>query len=87
MLLEQKQYKQSIGYFEQATKINPGHAAAHNNWGIALANIDRIDQPIEHFEIAVRLQPDNPSYQHNLSRAQALRQKKKEIDEKGSIDG
>jgi hypothetical protein len=35
--------------------------------------VGSIDKAIEHFEIAVRLAPENPMYGKNLSRAQEMK--------------
>jgi hypothetical protein len=76
-LLGQNRLEESIEYFEQVIKINPNHAPAHNNMGIALARIGQFDRAIEHFKIALRLRPDNQPYMQNLSRAEALKEKEK----------
>ena len=76
-LLGQNRLEESIEYFEQAIKINPNQASAHNNLGIALARLGQLDRAIEHFKIAIRLRPDNPPYRQNLSRAEALKEKQK----------
>jgi hypothetical protein len=76
-LLKQDRLEESIGYFEQALKINPNYAPAHNNLGIVLARLGRLDQAIQHFKEAIRIRSDNPSYRQNLSRAESLKEKEK----------
>jgi MFS family permease len=76
-LLGQDRLAESIENFEQVLKMDPNHAPTHNNMGIALARLGQIDRAIEHFKIAIRLRPDNQSYQQNLSRAEGLKEKEK----------
>jgi hypothetical protein len=74
-LLSQNRLEESLKYFEQALKIDPNHVSSHNNMGITLARLGKLDRAIEHFKIAIRLRPDNQTYRQNLARAEALKKK------------
>jgi Flp pilus assembly protein TadD len=41
----------------------------HTNLAIALQDLGRFDEAIQHFQEAVRLDPDNPVALHNLAAA------------------
>jgi len=53
----------------------PTDADAHNQLGIALASQDRLDEAIEHFAEAVRLNPDLQSARNNLALALDVRRR------------
>ena len=61
----------AIGEFEAALKLAPGSAEMHHDLGAELANAGRLHEAVEHFEQAVRLQPDYESARQNLARARA----------------
>jgi tetratricopeptide (TPR) repeat protein len=48
----------AIEYCKEAVRWRPGFALAHVNWGAALARLDQDAEAIEHFEAALRIQPD-----------------------------
>jgi tetratricopeptide (TPR) repeat protein len=52
-------------------RIHPGHAEAHNNLGLALAQQGRIDEAIRHYSEAIRLLPDYFEAHGNLGAALA----------------
>ena len=45
--------------FQQAIKLDPNNAAYRNNLGVALSEVGRPADCLEHFEAAVRLQPEH----------------------------
>lgn len=47
-------------HLQQAVTLNPSHAAAHANLGFVLCFLDRPDEALPQFEIAMRLCPPNP---------------------------
>ena len=47
----------AIARFSEALRLNPDHAGAHNNLGIALARSGRMQDSIRCFEEALRLDP------------------------------
>ena len=50
--------EEAIAHYEQALRINPDYAEAHNNLGLLLAQTGRIEEAIAHFEQALRIKPD-----------------------------
>ena len=48
----------AIEYCTEAIRWRPGFALAHANWGAALARLDQDGEAIEHYETALRIQPD-----------------------------
>jgi Flp pilus assembly protein TadD len=57
-------------------RINPEHAGAHNNLGIALARNGNIEDAIDHFQYALRIDPDYTSAHNNLKKALTLQGKR-----------
>jgi tetratricopeptide (TPR) repeat protein len=57
------QTKEAIAYLRKAIEIYPDFAAAHNDLGVQLLSLGKIDEAREAFERAVKLQPDafNPA--------------------------
>jgi tetratricopeptide (TPR) repeat protein len=51
--------------------LQPGFAAAHNNWGIALMDDGRCDEAVEHFRKATELDPNYHDARKHLGIAQA----------------
>jgi hypothetical protein len=61
------QSSEAIEHFNQALRMKPDYAEAHNNLGIQLASLPgRGDEALAHFEAAVRLRPDLAGAQFNL---------------------
>ena len=58
--------EEAIAHYEQALRIKPDYAEAHNNLGIALAQAGRIEEAIAHFEQALRIKPDYAEAHCNL---------------------
>ena len=48
----------AIDYCAEAVRWQPGFALAHANWGSALARLDQDAEAIEHYETALRIEPD-----------------------------
>jgi FkbM family methyltransferase len=51
----------------EALKLNPGFSEAHNNLGIALAELERWPEAMSAFEEALRLSPSNQLARNNLA--------------------
>ena len=59
--------QQAIAAFEDALRIRPDLAEAHNNLGVVLSQIPgRQSDAIAHFREAVRLRPDYDDARYNL---------------------
>jgi len=52
------QTKEAIGYLSRVIATDPNHAQAHYKLAIALADQGKIDEPVEHYREAVRIQPN-----------------------------
>ena len=67
----------AIKHYQEALRIKPDYAEAHNNLGIALDRKGRIDDAIKHYQEALRIKPDNAEAHNNLGI---------DLDRKGRID-
>ncbi len=63
--------EEAIQHFEQALRIEPDYAEAHDSLGIALAQTGRIEEAIQHYEQALRINPDYADAHYNLGIALA----------------
>ena len=52
--------------------LNPSLAEAHNNMGIALGALGRLEQAASQFRLALEIDPDHPDAQRNLSMLESL---------------
>jgi tetratricopeptide (TPR) repeat protein len=64
---------EAIAQYQKALQINPDHAQAHYNLGIALLEKDRVDEAIVQYQKALETDPDSAQTHNNL--ASALMQK------------
>ena len=62
---------EAIRQFQEALRLKPDYAEAHNNLGIALARKGQIDEAISQFQEALRLKPDYAEAHYNLGIALA----------------
>ena len=63
--------QEAIAHYEQALRIKPDYAEAHNNLGIALAQTGKIEDAIGQYEQALRIKPDYAEAHYNLGNALA----------------
>jgi Flp pilus assembly protein TadD len=63
----------AIRQFQETIRVDPRHAQAHNNLGIALAKQGQTDEAIRHFQEALRLNPDSAEARKNLAIALATK--------------
>jgi tetratricopeptide (TPR) repeat protein len=68
-LLVARQYPQAIDEFQAALTWNDDSAQAHNNLGIALASVGRMDEAIDQFKLALAINPDFNDAKRNLTMA------------------
>ncbi len=59
----------ALAAFQEALRLAPGSAPAHNNLGILLARQNRLPEAIPHFEQAHLAKPDDPELRANLAKA------------------
>jgi protein O-mannosyl-transferase len=68
MLLEDAgQPQAAIEHHREAVRLHPDLAVAYNNWGIALGHLERFDEAMEKFQLALRIRPNYREAQHNLA--------------------
>ena len=60
------QGEEAVALFEQALRLKPDDAEAHNNLGSTLRGIGRLRESIEHLQEAVRLDPNYFDAHYNL---------------------
>lgn len=68
-MLLQEQYGDIDGalpHYQEALRLNPHNANAHNNYAIALAARGEVEAAIAHYEQALRLNPDFADAHENL---------------------
>jgi tetratricopeptide (TPR) repeat protein len=63
--------QEAISHWDQALRLKPDYALAHNNLGNALLQAGRVQEAIGHYEQALRIKPDLVQAQTNLARARA----------------
>ena len=59
-------FEESITHYQEATRIQPGYAKAHNNWGAALQRLQRPEDAMVHYAAALRIRPDYAGVYNNL---------------------
>jgi tetratricopeptide (TPR) repeat protein len=59
----------AVPHFQEAVRLNPTYAEAHNNLGAGLMNTARNSEAITQFEAALRIKPDFADAQFNLGLA------------------
>ena len=57
-------------------RVTPGSVEAHNNLGIALGSQGKLDEAIEQFQQALRIQPGFADAERNLSTARQSRRQR-----------
>jgi Flp pilus assembly protein TadD len=70
-LLRQGKVSEAFGHYQQALRLNPDFAEAHNNLGSVLARTGKIEEAISHFEQVLRIRPDSAEAHYNLGVALA----------------
>jgi predicted O-linked N-acetylglucosamine transferase (SPINDLY family) len=75
ILLSRRQLTESLEYFERALSFNGSKAVFHNNYGVALKELNRLDNAHAAFEKAVSLSPNYADAHANLGLVALLRDK------------
>ena len=69
VLAQAGKIQDAIEYYEEALRIAPDYAEAHNNLGIALASLGRVEEAVAHYEQALRLNAGYANAHYNLGLA------------------
>ncbi|MGD0261440.1 MAG: tetratricopeptide repeat protein [Verrucomicrobiota bacterium] len=69
---------EAIRQYQEALRLNPGHAFAHNVLGVALVRKGQMDEAIRQYHEALRLNPDYAEAHYNLG---VILVRKGQIDE------
>ena len=69
-LAQQRQLPEAVEQYEQALRLDPNSAEAHNNLGLVLFALGKEEQGVREFSTAIRLKPDLAVARDNLRRAQ-----------------
>ena len=77
-LRHQGKIDEALYQYQEAVRLKPGYADAHNNLGNVLGMKGQIDEAISQYREAVRLKPDHALAHHNLGMALA---RKGQLDE------
>jgi tetratricopeptide (TPR) repeat protein len=65
-LMDQGKLDEAIRQYQEAVRLKPDHANAHNNLGAALDEKGQTDEAIRQFQEAIRLKPDHAEAHNNL---------------------
>jgi Flp pilus assembly protein TadD len=68
-LLVARVFPDAIDQFRAALTWNPGSVEAHNNLGIALASLGRMDEAVDQFKQALAIEPAFEDARRNLAMA------------------
>ena len=63
------QIDEAIRQYQEAIRLKPDYAEAHNNLGVALGGKGQMDEAIRQFQEAIRLKPDYAEAHYNLGLA------------------
>jgi Flp pilus assembly protein TadD len=68
--LESRRYVDPEARLREASDLMPSSAEAHNDLGVALASIGRVEEAAQHFQRAIQLAPGFAEARRNLESAQ-----------------
>jgi tetratricopeptide (TPR) repeat protein len=64
---EARQWDEAIAHFTRAAKLDSTFGDAYLGWGVALISTKQFSQAVAPLEVAVKLEPQNPSAHYNLA--------------------
>jgi radical SAM protein with 4Fe4S-binding SPASM domain len=67
----QKQYGKALDLYEAAIEAKPKDPMAHNNRGLALHKVGRLEEAVRSFDRAIELDPGGGDYYLNLGKVQS----------------
>jgi protein O-mannosyl-transferase len=56
-LMKRADYNQAVVHYDEAVRLDPNYAEGHNNYGVALAAVNRPAEAIDQYRAAIALQP------------------------------
>src|SRR5258708_30607632 len=56
----------AIDQYDRAIELNPQDASSHNNLGLALKDMDLLDDAEGNLRAAIQLKPEDANYHYNL---------------------
>jgi len=68
-LLQAGKVSEAFGHYQQALRINPEYAGAHESLGIALVQLGRVPEAIVQYQQTLQISPDNAEAHYNLGNA------------------
>jgi tetratricopeptide (TPR) repeat protein len=68
-LVDLKRFSEALGPLSQAEKLGMDTARLHNYYGGALASTGRLKEAVDHYQRAIKLEPDDPQFRLNLALA------------------
>lgn len=69
LYFEAAQYEQAIPWYRQALALEPRNLHMRNHMAIALSNVNRFDEAIDQYEMALEVDPNHPQSLAGLGRA------------------
>jgi Flp pilus assembly protein TadD len=76
-------FVEAAAVYEEAIKVNPQSAAAHNILGLTLDKQGLVEQALLEYRSALNLEPDNAGYHANLVHELALQHSNGETSGEG----
>ena len=68
-LAQEGRLREAIQSYEQALRLRPDYADAHNNLGVALGRVGAVQEAFEQYQQVLRLNPDNAEAHFNWGNA------------------
>jgi Flp pilus assembly protein TadD len=76
-LTNSDRFQEAEQEYEKILLLDPNNATAHNDFGVALSRLGKLDEAIEHFKEALKIRPDYKLAKTNLDIILAEKQKLK----------